>query len=445
MIPAYSYRLPTGQESGQFLTLDVGGSTLRVAVVELKGRHGDLKSSTEIVSIRNFYIDKAIKDLVGVAFFDWMAARIVETTSIGLKKTQSPSHPLPMALAWSFPIEQTSLGTGRLQGMGKGFMAAEGLLGQDLGELLKTACKNHGVNVEVQAILNDSTACLLSECYMQPSTRFGLILGTGFNVAAYLPVPTVGRAKYGSRPQSWFDNASHVVVNTELSMFGHDILPLTKWDRLVLESLPRPDFQPLEYLVSGMYLGEIVRLVLIDAIESTGVFGGVVPPSLRVRHGLGTDTLAVFESDLTPELAEARVAFSARHPSIQAPTTSDLFVLKSLASIVSTRSSALVATSVYALWDFRREAQKEYITSLPEGSALRTHTEDDMRLSLHTTVGFNGGVIEKYPGYLNNCQQYINQLVDSAEFSKRGSITLAPAKESSLLGAAVALACEQGH
>jgi hexokinase len=105
MIPAYSYRLPTGQESGQFLTLDVGGSTLRVAVVELKGRHGDLKSSTEIVSIRNFYIDKAIKDLVGVAFFDWMAARIVETTSIGLKKTQSPSHPLPMALAWSFPIE----------------------------------------------------------------------------------------------------------------------------------------------------------------------------------------------------------------------------------------------------------------------------------------------------------------------------------------------------
>jgi hexokinase len=66
-----------------------------------------------------------------------------------------------------------------------------------------------------------------------------------------------------------------------------------------------------------------------------------------------------------------------------------------------------------------------------------------MKLSAQTTVGFNGGVIEKYPGYLNNCQQYIDQLVVSNGQAMQGSITLAAAKESSLLGAAVALACEQ--
>lgn len=105
MIPAYTYRLPTGTESGQFITLDVGGSTLRVAVVELIGQVGGVRSRSEIVSIRNFTIDKPIKDLEGMAFFDWMAARIVETISTGLRKVQSPDHPLPMALAWSFPIE----------------------------------------------------------------------------------------------------------------------------------------------------------------------------------------------------------------------------------------------------------------------------------------------------------------------------------------------------
>jgi hexokinase len=443
MIPAYSYLLPTGTESGQYIALDVGGSTLRVAVVELRGQVGQVKSCTEVVSIRNFPIDKSIKDLEGMAFFDWMAARIVETISTGLKKVQDPDHPLPMALAWSFPIEQTSLGTGKLQGMGKGFLANKGLLGEDLGEILKRACKSHGLNAEVQAILNDSSACLLSECYTQPSTRFGLILGTGFNIAAYLPVSTIGRFKFGPRPQSWFDSASQVIVNTEFSMFGHDILPLTKWDRLVLQNLPRPDFQPLEYLVSGMYLGEIARFALIEAIETTGAFGGITPPTLLSPFSLGTDTLAVFESDISSDLSEARKAFCLLHPSTHIPTTSDLLTIKSLASFISTRSSALVATAVYTLWQHRHESQEDYLATLPLDSKVRPHIEADMALSTSTVVGFNGGVIEKYPGYLNNCQQYLNQLVASTEQDKGSSITLAPANESSLLGAAVALACEQ--
>lgn len=36
---------------------------------------------------------------------------------------------------------QTSLRSGLLQEMGKGFLAAYGLIGQDLGDLLQDACK----------------------------------------------------------------------------------------------------------------------------------------------------------------------------------------------------------------------------------------------------------------------------------------------------------------
>lgn len=190
---------------------------------------------------------------------------------------------------------QTSLGSGKLLPMGKAFLADQGILGEDLGQIVKQACKNQGLHVELRAILNDSSACLLSRAYSYTSTRFGLILGTGVNLAAYLPVMGIGKQKFGTRPDGWFDEASHVIVNTELGMFGHDILPLTRWDHLLTKDHPRPTFQPLEHLVSGMYLGEVVRLALLEAIETTGILGGIVPSSLKGLYSLGTDTISMIE------------------------------------------------------------------------------------------------------------------------------------------------------
>lgn len=185
--------------------------------------------------------------------------------------------------------------------MGKGFLAEKGVLGQDLGEVIKTACRNRGLDVELQAILNDSTATLLSQAYAQPTTRFGLILGTGINIAAYLPVSSVSRAKFGARPDAWFADARHVVVNTELGMFGRDgVLPVTRWDRALKAGHPRPEFQPLEQMVGGFYLGEICRLALVEAVEETGLLGGVVPPSLRTPYSLDTETLSCIEGCVMP-------------------------------------------------------------------------------------------------------------------------------------------------
>lgn len=187
------------------------------------------------------------------------------------------------------------MGSGKLLPMGKAFLADRGLLGEDLAGIIKRACKQSGLHVELRALLNDSSACLLSRAYSHTSTRFGLILGTGVNLAAYMPVQSVGMKKFGVRPKGWYEEANHVIVNTELGMFGHNILPLTRWDHALTKQHPRPDFQPLEHLVSGMYLGEIVRLALLEAIETTGLLGGVVPHSLRTGYSLGTDTISMIE------------------------------------------------------------------------------------------------------------------------------------------------------
>ena len=145
------------------------------------------------------------------------------------------------------------------------------------------------------------------------------------------------------------------------------------------------------------------------------------------------------ESDDSPDLVESCNILASSHPAEHTPTTSDLEVIRSIASFLSVRSSALVASALYALWDLRIESQEEYISSLSASSPLRQAAEADLELG-KTTVSFNGAVIEKYPGYRASCQRYLDGLVQSTR-STHGSIELVPAKESSLVGAAVALAC----
>jgi len=105
MLPSYSHQLPRGTEVGRFVALDVGGSTLRVALVELCGRMSNIGEQSKIISMRNFYISPDIKALEGMAFFDWMAERIMETLSAELEQHDRSGGPLLMSMAWSFPIE----------------------------------------------------------------------------------------------------------------------------------------------------------------------------------------------------------------------------------------------------------------------------------------------------------------------------------------------------
>ncbi len=95
MLPSFIYDLPTGQERGTYLALEVGGSNLRMALVELRGQ------DIVIRQIGSFPIDTGILQLKGYKFFDWIAERILEFVVVEEEK----DGPLPMGIAWSFPIE----------------------------------------------------------------------------------------------------------------------------------------------------------------------------------------------------------------------------------------------------------------------------------------------------------------------------------------------------
>jgi hexokinase len=58
-------------------------------------------------------------------------------------------------------------------------------------------------------------------------------------------------------------------------------------------------------------------------------------------------------------------------------------------------------------------------------------------------VAYNGSVMENYPGFEETCQRTLDGLVE-ASGGKAGEVELMYAEESSLLGAAVAVACLDG-
>lgn len=155
MLPSFNYHLPTGQEQGLYLALEVGGSNLRIAMVELAGRQLGLGAMT-IIRIDTCPITFAVKQLSGHGFFDWMAGRVKEM----IEKESKHRHeergmePLHIGVAWSFPIEsvlpmssagdetnnmfrQTSIRSGIVLGMGKGFLCSESVKGRDLGDAIQ--------------------------------------------------------------------------------------------------------------------------------------------------------------------------------------------------------------------------------------------------------------------------------------------------------------------
>lgn len=141
-------------------------------------------------------------------------------------------------------------------------------------------------------MVNDTVAALLSHAYIAPATRFSLIMGTGLNAAVSLPISALPKNKI---PATAPTNAQNVLINTELSMFGKGILPVTKWDGILNNAMERPDFQPFEYLVSGGYLGEILRLIVVEGASGKGPFKNTLPESWKEPYSVETAFLAALE------------------------------------------------------------------------------------------------------------------------------------------------------
>ena len=159
-----------------------------------------------------------------------------------------------MGFTFSFPCEQEGLAKAKLVQWTKGF-SCSGVENEDVVQCLQDAIQRRGdVKIEVCAILNDTTGCLMSSAWRDDRCRIGLILGTGTN-ACYLE----DMENIAVLDKSDFAGQKHMIVNTEWGAFGDkgelDFIR-TKWDYNVDTFSVNPSKQIYEKMISGMYMGK---------------------------------------------------------------------------------------------------------------------------------------------------------------------------------------------
>ena len=192
---------------------------------------------------------------------------------------------------------QNAVNKGTIHQMGKGF-SIPSILNASLTDLLHDALEElHPRHpIRITALLNDAVATLLSHAFIRPNTRMGLICGTGTNATCLCPIQYLSDEKYrheGDGTRAWEE---FVLVNAEWSMFGNGLLPVTEYDRIIDQESRMPGFQPFEQMVSGRYIGEIVRLVCINGVEDGAWSFDTVPEGWNQKWALQTATCSNIEA-----------------------------------------------------------------------------------------------------------------------------------------------------
>lgn len=215
MIPECVPRV-TGEETGEAIVVDVGGSTLRVSRVRLP----DVAVET--------LLNRQISERAKVDIFGWLSDIL------------RPLCLEEVAVGWSFPLLN-----GCIQPMGKGFR--DKYVGRDLLGVFRS------VGVNAVSVTHDGTAALLAEHYTNAKCNISLTLGTGVNISVF--------------------KSSECIVNTEISMLGREDLCATL--KLPFDSRfdLDPGFQPLEAMIGGPQLGKLVSKLCMMPITTDELWG----------------------------------------------------------------------------------------------------------------------------------------------------------------------------
>ena len=107
MAPSAHLTLPKRDNNGQYIVIDIGGSVLRVALVEVRIR-GAGDQAGNIQYMRSWRMNESVRALKDEALFDWIASKIKVTMSDPANPVRTKYHDCdlpPISVAWSFPVE----------------------------------------------------------------------------------------------------------------------------------------------------------------------------------------------------------------------------------------------------------------------------------------------------------------------------------------------------
>ncbi|XP_066495316.1 hexokinase-2 [Tiliqua scincoides] len=337
MLPTYVCATPDGTEKGDFLALDLGGTNFRVLLVKIRsGTRRSVEMHNKIYSI-----PQDVMQGTGEELFDHIVHCIADFLEyMGMKGVS-----LPLGFTFSFPCKQNSLDEAILVEWTKGF-SATGCVGEDVVGLLKDAIhRRDEFDLDVVAVVNDTVGTMMTCGYEDPLCEVGLIVGTGSNACYMEEMKNVELVE---------GDEGRMCVNMEWGAFGDSGCLddfRTVFDVAVDENSLNPGKQRYEKMISGMYLGEIVRNILIDFTKQGLLFRGRISERLKTRGIFETKFLSQIESD---RLALLQVRSILQHLGLES-TCDDSIIVKEVCTVVARRAAQLCGAGMAAVVDKIRE------------------------------------------------------------------------------------------
>ncbi|NXY12701.1 HXK2 protein, partial [Atrichornis clamosus] len=401
MLPTYVCNTPDGTERGDFLALDLGGTNFRVLLVRVTQE--GISMASEI-----YVIPKSIMQGTGEALFD----HIIECIMDFQQKQNMMMDILPLGFTFSFPCQQVGLDKALLLTWTKGF-SASGCVGQDVVHLLREAAqrKQH-LGLKVVALVNDTVGTMMSCGYDDPKCEIGLIVGTGTNACYMEEMRNVGTVE---------GQQGRMCINMEWGAFGDNGCLdhiFTHFDRIVDADTINPGKQRFEKLISGMYLGEIVRHILLVLREKELLFQGKPCPKLETKDIFKTKFLSTIE--LSNGLALRQIRAILQELDLDA-SFEDSVLLREVCQAVSLRAAQLCAAGLAAVVEKMRENR-----GLDQ---------------LAVTVGVDGTLYKLHPCFSDNLQKTLQELAPKC------NVTFLLSEDGSGKGAALvaAVACRSAN
>jgi len=377
------FQTPCGLEQGEALALDFGGTNLRFFLIGLNNRSFQVLKE-KVVSIRPGHggWNLTSEAVDGEQLFDFIAAQLQEFTS--------PNRTYRLGHCFSFPFRPLSRNSGLLLEWTKE-IKTRGVVGQDVSLLLSQALQRRGLeHIQPTAILNDTVAALLCAAYLDNDADIGSICGTGYNAC--------------------FRDLSGRIINIEAGNFFADILPVNHYDMELDRSSHNQGQQRLEKMVSGAYLGELFRLMLVDLHLGPEFLSSQASISERFAAPNSLDSRLL--SDL---LSGGDLLFA---PGGVIPDPAGQQRLLSLAQALAARSARLIAATYAGIIQYL-----------------------DPRWERRHVISVDGSLYEKMPLFADHIRTTIDEI--GADRACRAEIRFM--KDSSGLGAALAALMEARH
>ncbi|XP_070201739.1 hexokinase type 2-like isoform X2 [Littorina saxatilis] len=362
--------LPDESASGECLVVSLDHGSIKVFLVELENHHAEVQSE-------RYSIPQNIRRSTDKELFEFIADRIktfVQTHKVSDGK-------LPLAVIVAFPSKHESLHKACLTKWTKEFYI-KGVVGKDLHALLQDALQAIRIGsemvlpgrrfdplgkVEIVAVANDTVSTLVSVALRDSDCKICLMVDSGLNACYVEDVKHVETdCPEGEKPHE-------MIINTELGALGENgclDFCRTEFDKELDEHSSQPGTQILEKMLSGTYIGEIVRLVL-ERLTKDGVLFRDTPLgcTLFQRTGFSFEYVMMIERDT--EEANLKASGILDSLGVLDYTDNDLKTVRLVCKSVCERAAYLTGASLAAL--INRINQPD-VTVVVDGSLYRRHS-----------------------------------------------------------------------